>query len=107
MGEQSLSAMLRLKKDKRIEDAQSTLGQLPLLSVIGSDDLVVSVPSTEAFHKRLGDKNKELKVFDGMYHCLFEEPESEQVYAYLAEWLLKQVWGEAGFSSGCTTHFRK
>ncbi|CCI47705.1 unnamed protein product [Albugo candida] len=64
MGEQSLSAMLRLKKDKRIEDAQSTLGQLPLLSVIGSDDLVVSVPSTEAFHKRLGDKNKELKVFD-------------------------------------------
>nr|CCA20772.1 serine protease family S33 putative [Albugo laibachii Nc14]CCA23722.1 serine protease family S33 putative [Albugo laibachii Nc14] len=91
MGEQSLSAMRRLKKDKSIEDAQSTLGKLPVLSMIGSDDLVVSVSSIQDFHNRFRGKNKELKVFEGMYHCLFEEVEAERVYAYLVEWLGKQI----------------
>lgn len=80
---------------KYIKHTQSTLRQLPLLSMIGSDDLVVSVSSREAFHKRLEETNKDSKVFDGIYHYRFEEPESEQAYVYLVKWCRSRFEAES------------
>ena len=42
------------------------------------------IDSNDAWHDGL---NKTLKLYDGLYHDLFHEPEKDQVTADVIEWL--------------------
>jgi acylglycerol lipase len=60
---------------------------LPLLVVHGSADLLVSVESGRQVHALAGSSDKTLKVYDGLYHEVFNEPEREKVLADVSSWL--------------------
>lgn len=87
MGEQSLSAMIELKKDLRVEQANSTFCKVPIMLMMGSNDKVTSLPMAKEFFERIANRDKELKIFEGPYHALFDDPEKDQVFDHLVQWL--------------------
>lgn len=90
MGEQIMTAMAALQQHPAVTDKESVLGKLPLLIMQGTQDKVTSVTIVRQFFKQLaGRDNKELKELDGLYHCLFNEPEKQQVLDYITHWLLQ------------------
>jgi len=63
---------------------------LPLLLMHGSADRLCSVQASREFAARAGDRCT-LKIWDGFYHEIHNEPEQEQVFKYLLEWLNSRV----------------
>lgn len=59
----------------------------PLLVVHGSADVLVPVAAGRMVHERAGSKDKTLRVYDGLAHEVFNEPEKDTVLAEVADWL--------------------
>lgn len=88
MGEQTLRAMVKLQR--RSERPPGVAFDVPVLFIVGSEDRVTSVPHAKAFFDRLVAQDKEFKLFDGLYHCVFEDPERDDVMRYMTDWLRKR-----------------
>jgi alpha-beta hydrolase superfamily lysophospholipase len=61
--------------------------KLPLLLMHGSDDLICSPEGSREFASNT-DK-AELKIWDGGYHELHNEPFRDEVFAYIMSWINK------------------
>jgi alpha-beta hydrolase superfamily lysophospholipase len=61
---------------------------IPLLVMHGTEDKIVYIRGSREFAQKAGD-NVTLKEWDGMYHEINNEPEQEQVFAYMIDWLDK------------------
>jgi len=59
---------------------------LPLLLMHGGADRITSAQASREFAAKAGERCT-LKVWDGLYHEIHNEPEKEQVFGYLLEWL--------------------
>lgn len=53
----------------------------------GKDDKIVSYKSSEYFYNHISSKDKSIKIYDGLYHEIFNEKEKEIVYKDIIEWL--------------------
>jgi acylglycerol lipase len=60
---------------------------VPMLLLQAGDDRLVSVEANKEFFALTGSRKKELKVYDGHYHEIFNEPEKEQVFEDMNAWL--------------------
>ena len=67
--------------------------ELPLLVLHGTDDVITNAPASRQFFDNVVARDKTLKIYDGLYHDLFHEPEKEQVTADLIVWLEARVGG--------------
>jgi len=63
---------------------------LPLLLMHGSDDRLTSAQASREFAAQAGHRCT-LKIWDGFYHEIHNEPEQGQVFEYLLEWLTSNV----------------
>lgn len=63
---------------------------LPLLLMHGGADRITSPEGTKAFTERVGGEVS-LKIWDGFYHEIHNEPEHEQVLAWATDWLKAQT----------------
>ncbi|KAL3656633.1 hypothetical protein V7S43_018538 [Phytophthora oleae] len=90
MAVQAGIGMKHLQTSEQIEDAKSTFCNVPLLVLQGTEDKVTSVKVVEDFMGRAANKDKELKLFQGLFHCLWNEPEKQQVMDYASNWLNKR-----------------
>jgi acylglycerol lipase len=72
--------------------------ELPLLVMHGREDRLAPVAASELLYARASSTDKTLKVYDGLYHEIFNEPERETVLGDLASWLDAHtaIAGEAG-----------
>ena len=59
---------------------------LPLLLLHGSADRLTSARASRDFAARMG-AGCTLKIWDGFFHELHNEPEKELVFNYVTEWL--------------------
>jgi alpha-beta hydrolase superfamily lysophospholipase len=59
----------------------------PVLVMHGSEDRLASLEATVACFERIGASDKELAVYDGFYHELFNEPEKEEIFDRVASWI--------------------
>ena len=59
---------------------------LPLLLMHGGADRITSPQASREFAAQAGDVCT-LKIWDGFYHEIHNEPEQKQVFEYLLEWL--------------------
>ena len=59
---------------------------LPLLLMHGSADRLCSAQASREFAAQAGERCT-LKIWDGFYHEIHNEPEQEEVFGYLVEWL--------------------
>jgi len=63
--------------------------KIPLLIMHGSDDLIISPQGSRDFAAKT--KMAELKIWDGGYHELHNEPFKDEVFSYIVNWLEKQI----------------
>ena len=68
---------------------------LPLLLMHGSADHITSAQASREFAAQAGDRCT-LKIWDGFYHEIHNEPEQGQVFRYLVEWLTSNEATRAG-----------
>jgi alpha-beta hydrolase superfamily lysophospholipase len=59
----------------------------PLLVMHGTEDKLASVEATKRLFDQFGSKDKELSIYKGYYHELFNEPEKQQVFDQVTQWL--------------------
>jgi alpha-beta hydrolase superfamily lysophospholipase len=63
--------------------------KIPLLLMHGSDDMVTSPQGSRDFAAKA--QMTELKIWDGGYHELHNEPFKDDVFSYIIYWLNKQI----------------
>ena len=59
----------------------------PLLILQGTADRIVNPEGSQQFYAQAGSTDKTLKLYDGFYHEVLNEPEKEQVMADIVAWL--------------------
>jgi alpha-beta hydrolase superfamily lysophospholipase len=59
----------------------------PLLVVHGSDDKLIPVEGSHQLVEAVGSSDVELKVYPGLYHEVFNEPEQNQVLDDVVSWI--------------------
>ena len=59
----------------------------PLLILHGTGDCICNVEGSRQLHARAGSADKTLRLYAGLYHDLFHEPERAEVLADLLAWL--------------------
>jgi alpha-beta hydrolase superfamily lysophospholipase len=60
---------------------------VPALVMHGSEDKLVPVAGSRLIEETIGSPDKTLKIYDGLYHEIFNEPEQDQVLDDLVAWL--------------------
>ena len=63
--------------------------KVPVLVMHGTDDRLASVDATKRIFERIGSEDKELEIFSGYYHELFNEPERQDIFNRVTKWLGK------------------
>jgi alpha-beta hydrolase superfamily lysophospholipase len=63
----------------------------PLLVVHGSDDGLIPVAGSHRLVECVGSSDVELKVYPGLYHEVFNEPERDQVLDDVVSWISKRL----------------
>jgi alpha-beta hydrolase superfamily lysophospholipase len=61
--------------------------KLPLLILHGSKDGLCPSSGSEILYKGIGSADKTLKIYDGWYHELHNEPQQGEVFQAIVEWL--------------------
>jgi alpha-beta hydrolase superfamily lysophospholipase len=64
---------------------------VPLLVMHGTEDKLARVEATKKLFEHLGSKDKELGIYQGYYHELFNEPEKQQIFDRVSTWLDKHA----------------
>lgn len=65
----------------------------PILVMHGTEDKLASVDATKRLFERIGSSDKELVIYPGFYHELFNEPEKQEVFKRVTDWLDKRPIG--------------
>ena len=81
-----LSAMLRIT-------TEASKITLPLIIVQGAKDSLVDPSGAQMLYDKASSKDKTLKIYDGLYHEVFNEPERERVLKDVEDWLESQLKG--------------
>jgi acylglycerol lipase len=79
-----------LKAMHRVADGASGI-TLPLLVLQGSEDRLVPPDGAELLHRTAGSADKTLKIYDGLYHEIYNEPEHPNVLRDVEAWLRERL----------------
>lgn len=82
------AAMIRAMRD--IEARPETI-TLPLLLLHGSADEITKPEGSQELYERAGSTDKTLKLYDGLYHEVLNEPERQRVLDDIVSWLNAHV----------------
>ncbi len=63
---------------------------LPLIVMHGTEDRLASVGAAKRMFERIGASDKELVIYPGFYHELFNEPEKQQIFDRVTVWMDKR-----------------
>ena len=64
---------------------------LPFIVVQGSQDKLVDPAGAQMLYDKASSKDKTIKVYDGLYHEVFNEPERARVLKDVETWLAAHV----------------
>lgn len=64
---------------------------IPILICHGGADPIINPDASKNIYKNVGSEDKELKIFDGLYHEIHNEPEKTEVLKYLGDWIEKRI----------------
>jgi len=78
-----------LATGQQILDAAATL-RVPLLLLHGTGDRVTDPGGSQLLFDRAAAVDKSLKLYPGLYHDLFHEPEHPQITAEVLDWLTRR-----------------
>jgi alpha-beta hydrolase superfamily lysophospholipase len=61
--------------------------KLPLLIMHGTEDRLSNIEGSKLLYKEAGSTDKTLKLYEGYYHEIYNEPERLQVFSDVGAWL--------------------
>ena len=64
---------------------------LPLLLLHGGEDVMAAPAGSRFLHENVRSSDKTLKIYPGLYHEIFNEPEQETVFADMLDWCNRHV----------------
>lgn len=64
---------------------------LPMLILHGGDDKMASPSGSEKLYAGISSSDKTLKIYPGLYHEIFLEPEKLEIYAAIHTWLEQKL----------------
>ncbi len=76
--------MLKTMKDVTENAARI---KLPLMIVQGSDDILIDPGGAQLLYDSVSSEDKSIRIYEGFYHEVFNEPEHEQVLSDVQKWL--------------------
>jgi alpha-beta hydrolase superfamily lysophospholipase len=84
-----LTARLVAQLFKAMQTVQQRAGEitLPLLLLHGEADSMASAEGSRFLYQHVGSTDKTLKIYPGLYHEIFNEPERLQVFSDMEAWL--------------------
>jgi acylglycerol lipase len=80
-----LAAQL-LASMERVSNEAATI-TLPLMLVQGSKDILVDPEGAQMLYDLVASKDKTIKIYEGFFHEVFNEPEHKQVLGDVQDWL--------------------
>ena len=88
-----LSARFGVELLKTMEKLQSRLSEitLPLLIMQGTQDRISDPSSSKLLFDGVSSKDKTMKLYEGFYHEIFNDPERRQVFSDMEAWLKTRV----------------
>ena len=63
----------------------------PVLIMHGTEDRLANPAGSRELYEAISSSDKTLKLWDGLYHEIFNEPEKEQVLAFMRAWLAERT----------------
>ncbi len=84
-----ITARLTAELFKTIQLVTPKLSQitLPIFIVQGGADSLVDPAGAQMIYDNVGSKDKDIKIYDGLYHEIFNEPEHAQVLGDDEKWI--------------------
>jgi alpha-beta hydrolase superfamily lysophospholipase len=71
--------------------AQAASITLPILLLHGAQDGLAAPAGSEFLHQHVGSTDKTLKIYPGLYHEIFNEPEQQMVLGDVVAWMDRHV----------------
>ncbi len=65
--------------------------RLPILIMHGDADALASVDSSRKLNDLVSSKDKSLRIYNGLYHEIMNEPEKDQVLSDIVQWLKARI----------------
>lgn len=84
LGAELLSAMMRIT-------VEAGKIRLPIIIVQGEEDVLVEPSGAQMFYDKVSSVDKTLKIYDEMYHEVFNEPDRARVLKDVEAWLDAQL----------------
>jgi len=63
----------------------------PCLILHGGDDQIVSSEASQNLYDQIASTDKQIKIYDGLYHEILNEPEKETVLADIHQWIEARI----------------
>jgi alpha-beta hydrolase superfamily lysophospholipase len=79
--------------ERAMAEIKARAGQIraPVLVMHGTHDHLASVEATKALFAGISSSDKELAIYEGFYHELFNEPEKQELYERATAWLAGRI----------------
>ncbi len=87
MGKMTARLAAEMLKAMRAIGEEAARITLPILIVQGSADRLVNPLGAQMLYDAVGSADKEIKIYDGFYHEVFNEPEHDKVLREVGVWL--------------------
>jgi alpha-beta hydrolase superfamily lysophospholipase len=75
-----------LRAARRVDSGIGTMS-LPVLFMHGTADQLTPPEGSRDLYERVASPDKTLKLYDGLYHEILNEPERDEVIGDIAAWL--------------------
>ncbi|OBK43194.1 hypothetical protein A5655_17625 [Mycobacterium sp. 1081908.1] len=63
---------------------------MPVLLLHGTGDVIADLSTSRYVHDTIGSQDRTLKLYEGLWHQVFNEPQRESVYTDVTTWLERQ-----------------
>ena len=86
-----LSARLLVEMFKTMDECKTRAAEitLPIRIMHGSKDVMTAPSGSKFLHQHVSSTDKEIEIYNGLFHEIFNEPEAESIYQDVIAWLNK------------------
>ncbi|MBI5289483.1 MAG: lysophospholipase [Chloroflexi bacterium] len=90
-GKMPLGLIASMIRGGRFIESHMSEIELPLLILHGSADQLVAVDGSQLLYEAAASRDKTLKIYEGLFHEILNEPEKDLVIADIVRWLDRHV----------------
>lgn len=89
VSKEKLSAQFLVSMTEAMQLCNNNAGSisLPIKIMHGSADVMTAPSGSQALHDAVSSSDKEITLYQGLYHEIFNEPEGETIFAELVTWM--------------------